>query len=273
VQPKALWFCLGVVGVSLGSAVDAQQLNVGVGFGYEMQDRHAVSLSRSFLEVAPTYTRGRVTVTAPVQVAFRYTGVGPTASDPLGFKSDDWVDLGATGSYRVGKTQLEWEHHSHQLLSSGILPPAGFGDVERDDRVLARVPLWGQTSALARGARPANVEAAPAPRKPALRGIGGYWRMDRWTEDDHGNVGGPVLGLEGMLPLSRRLSLRAQVLGGQTVSGSRAFGEAFATLRYQQGPWFATAQWKTRAIGGSAMPEYFAKHERTVTLCVGAELR
>src|SRR5207237_7320660 len=82
VERKALWFCLGVVGVSLSSAVEAQQLNVAVGVGYEMESRRDVGLSRSFLEITPGYQRGRLKVIAPVQVSFRKTGERASVSDP-----------------------------------------------------------------------------------------------------------------------------------------------------------------------------------------------
>jgi hypothetical protein len=60
---------------------------------------------------------------------------------------------------------------------------------------------------------------------------------------------------------------------GRASGDSRAFGEAFAALRYERASWFAAVEWKRRHAGGSSRPEFFADQERTLSLFIGKSLR
>lgn len=226
-------------------------LAVDAGVGYRTWSRGDVTLSRSFAQVVPSYTSGRLRLAAPVAVAFRGTQAPASFANPLAFKSDDWVNLDIEASYRVGDTEVTLYHDSLQLLSSGRMPERNFGDVETDNRLLVHHPV-----ARLGGAR--------------IAAMGGYWGIDRWTETEHGHCRGPVLGV-GLRPQTGDgLAPHGFLLVGSEAGGRFAGGQ-FA-LRYRHSSWQLEAVVEARRYPSGGRP-LFTRDERRMSLALMKSLR
>jgi hypothetical protein len=238
----------------VGSAVPeagARGLAVDAGVGYRSWSRGDQSLSRSFVQVVPSFTTGRVRMAAPVAIAFRGSEAPFSFGNPLAFKSDDWVNLDLELAYEIGKTRVTLAHDSLQLLSSGILPARGFGDVETDNRFFVHRSVGSLG-----GAR--------------LSAVGGYWGTDRWTETDHGSCRGPVIGLSVDPAGKQGLAPQGIVLVGSEAGGQ--FTSAQLGLRYRRATWQldATAETRRYPAGGGAL---FSRNERRLHLALIKSLR
>lgn len=242
------------VAAAVGSAIPearAAGLAVDAGVGYRTWSRGDVTLSRSFVQVVPSYTAGRLRLAAPVAVAFRGTQAPFSFANPFAFKSDDWVNLDIEASYRAGDTVISLYHDSLQLLSSGQMPRRHFGDVETDNRLLIH-----HTVARVGGAR--------------LNAVGGYWGIDRWTETEHGHCRGPVLGV-GLAPRGDEgLAPHGLLLVGSESKG-RFVGGQFA-LRYRRASWQLDAVAEARRYP-SGDRSLFTRDERRLSLALSKSLR
>jgi hypothetical protein len=241
---------VAVVGSAVPEAA-AGGLAVDAGVGYRSWSRGDISLSRSFVQIVPSYTSGRWRLAAPVAVAFR-SSEGPFSfGNPLAFKSDDWVNLDVEVGYVVGKTRVTLAHDSLQLLSSGRMPARGFGDVETDNRLLVHRSMGRLGGA-------------------HLNAIGGYWGMDRWTETDHGRCRCPVIGFAVDPAEKDGLAPRGFVLVGS--EGRGRFAGAQLGLRYRRDTWQleATAEARRYPAGGGPL---FGRDEQRTSLALIKSLR
>jgi hypothetical protein len=230
---------------------EAGPLAVDAGFGYRTWTRGDTTLARSYVQVVPSYQNGRWRLATPVQVAFR-SAEGPFSfGNLLAFKSDDWVNLDVELSYALGRTWFTFQHDSLQLLSSGRLPQEGFGDVETENRMLVHRAV-GQAA----GAR--------------LAAVGGYWGMDRWTDEAHGQCRGPALGVE-LEPTGRNgWAPRALLLLGRDAGGS--FGAGTLGACYRRGTWQVEANLEHRSFSGDGQ-SFFDQSDRRWNLAVIKGLR
>jgi hypothetical protein len=228
----------------------ANGLAVDTGVGYRSWSRGDASLSRSFVQVTPAYSSGRWRVAAPVAVAFR-SSEGPFSfGNPLAFKSDDWVNLDVEASYTSGRTRVTFQHDSLQLLSSGRMPSQGFGDVETDNRLFAYRGL-GRVG----GSR--------------LQGVAGYWGMDRWTETQHGQWRGPVLGFA-VTPEGEGLAPLGQLLVGRESSGQFTSGQL--GVRMRRATWQIESTFEVRRYP-SGTGALFARDESRLNLVLVKSFR
>jgi hypothetical protein len=249
---KGSFVICAVVAVVGGTVSEgrASSLAVDMGVGYRSWKRGDTTLSRSFVQIVPSVSSGPWRVATPVAVAFRGSQ-GPTSfGNPLAFKSDDWVNLDVEVGYSVGRTRVTIQHDSLQLLSSGVMPERGFGDVETDNRLLVHRTV-GRIGGL------------------RLHGIGGYWGIDRWTETDHGRCRGPVVGFGVDSAAAEGLAPVGQVLIGSEAGGRFSAGQL--GLRYRRATWNLEATLEARRYPASGA--LFPRDERRLSMALIKSLR
>lgn len=249
-KPLPLFCAMTTVFLLSPLSARGEGLAVDIGAGYRSWKRGDVTVSRSYVEVAPSYTTGRWRLAAPVKVAFRATDAPFSAANPLAFKSDDWVNLDVELEYRGRRTRVTLQHDSLQLLSSGVLPERGFGDVETENRLLVHHAV----SRLA-GAR--------------LNALGGYWGMDRWTQTQHGRCRGPVFGV-GLEPSADGWAPVGLLLVGH--AGDGTFHTAVLGFRYRRASWRVEGLLECRRFPGGERV-LFGRGERRWNLALVKGLR